>query len=94
MEQADEVIRNVGRRIRELRLRREWTQEEMAEKLNIALRNFQQMERGRQNLTLRTMVRLARLLGVRTIRLMEEPESTDVPRGRPTARKEGSATRR
>lgn len=86
MEQADEVIRNVGRRVRELRLRRGWTQEEMAEKLNIALRNFQQMERGRQNLTLRTMVRLARLLGVRTIKLMEEPESPTVSRGRPASR--------
>ncbi len=66
----------------------------MAEKLNIALRNFQQMERGRQNLTLRTMVRLARLLGVRTIKLMEDPESSTVPRGRPASRKDRASEKR
>jgi plasmid maintenance system antidote protein VapI len=55
----------------------------MAELLEIALRNYQEIERGRQNLTLKTMVRLAGLLGVRTMQLLEEPDSRVVPKGRP-----------
>lgn len=92
MEKPNQVIRDVGRKIREFRMRRGWTQEQAAEKLGIALRNFQAMERGKQNLTLKTMVRLARLLGVRTRELLDEPESRVVPRGRPPAR--GSSRRR
>jgi transcriptional regulator with XRE-family HTH domain len=83
VDKPDQVIRDVGRKIREFRMRRGWTQEQTAEKLGIALRNFQAMERGKQNLTLKTMVRLARLLGVRTRELLDEPVSRVVRRGRP-----------
>jgi transcriptional regulator with XRE-family HTH domain len=83
VEKPDDLLRDVGRKIREFRVAHGWTQEKMAELLGIALRNYQEIERGRQNLTIRTMARLAALLGVKTARLMDEPKSRVVPKGRP-----------
>ena len=82
-EDPDQVVRDVGRKIAEFRQARGLTQEEVAEMLGIALRNYQEMERGKQNLTLRTMVNLASVLGVRTSQLLDQPLSRDVKRGRP-----------
>jgi len=82
-EDPDEIIQDVGRKIGEFRQARGLTQEDMAERLGIALRNYQQMERGKQNLTLRTLVKLATLLEIKTRELLEEPVSREVKRGRP-----------
>jgi transcriptional regulator with XRE-family HTH domain len=86
VEKPDDILRDVGRKIREFRRTQGWTQETTAEQLGIALRNYQEIERGKQNLTLKTMVRLAGLLGVKTIELLQEPESRVVPKGRPRKR--------
>lgn len=86
VERFQQIVLDVGRKIREFRRNRDWTQEQTAEKFGIALRNYQQIERGQQNLTIKTLVRLARLLGVKTIELFEEPKSRTVPRGRPKKR--------
>jgi transcriptional regulator with XRE-family HTH domain len=83
VETPNQVVRDVGRKLRELRMKRGWTQEDVAEKLGIALRNYQVMERGKQNLTLKTIAKLARVLGVRAVQLLEPPKSRTVPRGRP-----------
>lgn len=82
-EDPDRIIRNVGRRLAELRRSKGWTQEEVAESLEIASRNYQELERGVQNLTLRTMVRLAHLFDVSVVELLKEPRDREVRVGRP-----------
>lgn len=76
-------MRDVGYRIRELRIQKGWTQEQVAEKLGVALRNYQEMERGRQNLTLRTLTRMAHVLEREVSEFFEEPSSREVLVGRP-----------
>lgn len=41
-----------------------WTQEEVAEELDIVVRQYQKIEAGEVNLTLRSLVRIARVFGV------------------------------
>ena len=82
-ETPDDVRKNVGRRIAELRLASGRTQEDIAEQLGMQLKNYQRIERGMQNMTIRTLVRVALVLGVRTIELFEAPASREVRRGRP-----------
>lgn len=58
---SDELVRVVAQRIAQLRERRELTQAEAAERLGIALRNWQRIEAG-QNLTLQSLARIAQVL--------------------------------
>jgi transcriptional regulator with XRE-family HTH domain len=59
-----EVIERVGRRIGEVRAAAGITQEALATALGIATKNLQRLEGGRQNLTLASIARVARELGV------------------------------
>jgi transcriptional regulator with XRE-family HTH domain len=61
---ADDVVRRVGRRIGELRRERGLTQAELGERLGIAQKNVHRLESGTQNLTLRTIVKVAEALAV------------------------------
>jgi transcriptional regulator with XRE-family HTH domain len=47
------------------------------------LKNYQRIERGLQNLTVKTLVRIAAALDVRIGALFDEPASREVRRGRP-----------
>ncbi|MBI2395164.1 MAG: helix-turn-helix transcriptional regulator [Deltaproteobacteria bacterium] len=77
------VIDDVGRKIAELRRERGWTQQEAAEQLRMPLKNFQRVEAG-MNLTIRTLVRIARGLDVPTRTLFDPPNRREKRRrGRP-----------
>ena len=80
---AERVIADVGRRIAEQRRARGWTQEVLAEGLGVSLKYVQRIEAGRENLTLRSLVRVAQLLSVEAAALLEAPRSRGVARGRP-----------
>jgi len=80
---ADEVIQGVGRRIAELRLALGLTQDQLGERLDMDTNNLQRIETGRQNLTIRTLVRVANVLDVPVRALFDEPESRKVRIGRP-----------
>jgi transcriptional regulator with XRE-family HTH domain len=68
----------------EFRRQRGWTQQDAAEHLRMPLKNLQRIEAG-MNLTLRTLVRVARGLGVRARVLLDEPGSRPKrKRGRPS----------
>ncbi len=54
-----EFLRRVARRIAAARRSAGLTQEQLAAELGIAVRNVQRIESGRQNLTLRTLARIA-----------------------------------
>jgi transcriptional regulator with XRE-family HTH domain len=77
------VLRDVGRRVAELRRERELTQEQLAKKAEISWKYLQQIESGSENLTLRSMVNLANLLEVGLADLMQRPSTIRVRPGRP-----------
>ncbi len=80
---GDRIVRDVGRRVAELRCDLGLTQAEFAEALGIATNTLQRIEIGRQNLTIRTLVRLSDQLGAPVAALFEAPRSREVRKGRP-----------
>jgi transcriptional regulator with XRE-family HTH domain len=72
---ADQVIRNVGLRVAELRQRLGMSQRAFAAKVGLTSGNYSQIESGKQNLTLRMMVRIAKGLGVTLADLCQPPET-------------------
>lgn len=65
----------VAARLATLRKRHELTQDEAARRLGIALRNYQRLESGRQNLTLQTIEKVARALGASTHDVVDVPQA-------------------
>lgn len=89
---TERVLRDLGRRISELRSERGLTQEQLAENLRVTVQYFQRIEGGKENLTVRPLVRLARELNVDVPDLFAAPKSRKVRAGRPlTATKKGAA---
>ncbi|MGH7434755.1 MAG: helix-turn-helix domain-containing protein [Polyangiaceae bacterium] len=84
---AERFIEAVGRRIRELRLARQLTQERLAEELGTATPHVQAIERGVRNLTLVTLFRVADALNVEPIQILVPPhaDSFETKPGRPAA---------
>lgn len=82
MDKAEQVIADVGQRIAETRRERGWTQQLFADKLKMEVQSVQRIERG-TNLTIRSMVRIARVLGVPPSVFWEPPKSRDRRPGRP-----------
>src|SRR5262245_60390723 len=77
------MLAAIGRRVGELRAARGWTQEQLAERLTVATRNLQAIERGQRNVTVGTLVRVAAALGVE-VPVLFSPPSTPLPGpGRP-----------
>jgi transcriptional regulator with XRE-family HTH domain len=54
----------LGKRIRQLRLKKGWTQEELAERTNRHWTYIGSIERGERNVTLQVIADIARALGV------------------------------
>jgi transcriptional regulator with XRE-family HTH domain len=78
------VVRNVAKRIVELRIARGMTQEKLAEVLDCSVQYTSRIEVG-ENLSIHTLTKIANAFGVPVIRLFEPPAaSVSVPkRGRP-----------
>jgi transcriptional regulator with XRE-family HTH domain len=51
----DDTVRNVGRRVAELRAKAGLTQEQQAERLGFTLKYLQRIEGGGENLTVRSL---------------------------------------
>jgi len=71
-EDPDELVERVTRRIAEVRRSKGLTQEQLAERLETAMKNLQRIEAG-QNLTLRTLARVASALEVTAVDLLLPP---------------------
>jgi transcriptional regulator with XRE-family HTH domain len=69
-EDPDVLLRKIGGRI--LRRRKELglTQQELADKLGISATNISPIEHGEQNLTIRTLAKLADVLGTTVVELV------------------------
>jgi transcriptional regulator with XRE-family HTH domain len=61
-----------GERVKKLRLRREWTQERLAEEADLNSVQVSHIERGANEPKLTTIIRLARALGVKAGKLIGE----------------------
>ncbi|MBI5499778.1 MAG: helix-turn-helix transcriptional regulator [Deltaproteobacteria bacterium] len=85
----DRVLRDVGRRIAELRRQKGYTQERLAEKAEVSIKFLQRVEGGRENLTVRSLTRFAALLQVGVPELFTVPVNRTVRRGRPPTAEPG-----
>ena len=75
---------DVGRRIAEVRAERDRTQQWLAERLDMSPQYVRRVESGGANLSLASMVKFARALGVDAATLLERPTSRKRPKpGRP-----------
>ena len=69
---ADNIYKHIGRRVREERTRRRWTQEQLAEKVELHLSFIGQLERGINKPSLLTINKLADAFGIRAGDLFDE----------------------
>jgi transcriptional regulator with XRE-family HTH domain len=69
--QREELQRRLGRRIRELRLKRGWTQDVFADKSGFHRAQVGAFERGELNVTLASLVLLAQSLKVKVVDLFK-----------------------
>ncbi len=83
----DRLLRDLGRRIAELRAERDRTQEQLAEELGVTPRYVQSLEAGQENLTVKSLATLADALGVAVAELFKAPKSRAVRQGRPPRRR-------
>jgi ribosome-binding protein aMBF1 (putative translation factor) len=65
------TLGRLGKRVRTLRLERGLTQEEAAARAALDAKHFQAIEGGRANVTMASLVGIARALGVRLAELFE-----------------------
>jgi len=81
---AERVLGDIGRRVAEIRREHGWTQSDLAERADVGLNYVKLIEAGRENLTVRSLVRLAALLSVELEALLLPPASRPPRRpGRP-----------
>ena len=69
--QSSQPLLVFGKRLRQLRLKRQVSQEKLAEMAELHRNYVGLMERGESNVSLLTLVALARALGVRPAKLIE-----------------------
>jgi transcriptional regulator with XRE-family HTH domain len=69
MAAADNARKLFGRRVRQLRKFRGWTQEELAVKAHMDAKSMGAIERGERNITLDNVSKIARGLGVELLQL-------------------------
>lgn len=82
----DEVARNIGLRVLEMRKSRGLTQQELADRVPVDVGKISRVELGKQNnLTVATLVKLSNALGVRVVDLFSTPKvpRKKASRGRP-----------
>jgi transcriptional regulator with XRE-family HTH domain len=80
----ERTLRDLGRRIAELRESRGLTQEQLAGSIDISPRYIQRIEAGEQNVTILTLILFAEGLGVKVTDLFIAPRSKGPrPPGRP-----------
>jgi len=69
---AAKVCRDLGQRVLELRVSREWTQQELADAMGVDVREVRRVEAG-DNLTVIMLTRLSLALNVGVGELFERP---------------------
>jgi transcriptional regulator with XRE-family HTH domain len=80
----DDAVRRVAKRIAEIRREKGLTQDQMAERLKCATKNYQRIEYG-QNITIKMLANIANALGVTVTELVPPPIRQAVRTGRTPA---------
>lgn len=75
----EDIYRNIGRRVREERRRRGWTQEQLAEKADSHLSFIGQLERGIKKPSLVTLKKLADAFETKAGSLLDEGSPAKAP---------------
>ncbi len=75
MDTGKRAIKNLAKRVRQLRLDRQWTQEECAERAEIATAYLSGVERGVRNPTVKVLARLSDAFGVKIGQLFDDARS-------------------
>lgn len=70
-----DILKELGKRLRELRMEQGLKQREMADVLKMTLRNYQRVEHGEINIQTLTLCTLADYFGVTTEYLLGRSES-------------------
>ena len=79
-DQGRAVRARVGRMVRELRLLRGWSQEQLAERANSSPKHVGRIERGQVNVGVDALAALARALAVNVADLFAESAGRQAPR--------------
>lgn len=77
------VLRDIGRRIAEIRRLRGLTQEQLAEVLEMSPKFLQRLEAGSENMGVLSLVQMATALECQLVDLFATPSSREIRRGRP-----------
>lgn len=86
-ERATTVCHAIAANVRQLRIRRGWTQEQLGEVAEIAPRYIQRIETGRINPSAVVVAAIADALGVDPGRLFRSAALDERPEGRPRNRR-------
>jgi transcriptional regulator with XRE-family HTH domain len=81
-DQGSSVLRDTGQRVSELRAKLGMSQQGLARSVGVSVGYVRRVEAGQQNLTLRSLVRLAWGLGVHVAGLLEPPSGVRYARRR------------
>lgn len=68
----EDIYRHIGRRVREERVQRGWTQEQLAERVEAHLSFIGQLERGIKKPSLVTLKKIADAFGIKAGDLLDE----------------------
>jgi transcriptional regulator with XRE-family HTH domain len=63
-------LEEFGRKVREIRDKKRWTQEEVAKNVGISETYYAGIERGEQNLTFSVMEKICKVLNVRSSQIL------------------------
>lgn len=83
MNDVGAILRNIGRRLQELRAGRGLTQDELAEALDVSVGYVRQVEGGGKNLSVRSLAAFADAVGAELPELLSPPASKARKPGRP-----------
>jgi transcriptional regulator with XRE-family HTH domain len=72
MPSETQLLRSLGKRVRELRTARKWSQERLAEESSIHENHVRRIEGGTANPSYLVLLRIARALDVRLGKLVED----------------------
>ncbi|MBU6142175.1 helix-turn-helix transcriptional regulator [Patescibacteria group bacterium] len=76
----EDIYRHIGRRVREERAKRGWTQEQLAERIDAHVSFVGQLERGIKKPSLATIKKIAEAFGIKAGDILDEASPSKKPR--------------
>ncbi len=70
-DQRSKHFQVIGEQIKKARLTKEWSQAELASRVGMAQRKISELERGKANITMGSLLKIVKILGINTMRFKE-----------------------